>query len=199
MKAGDLDVSNLPDFAFGHRSMVWWGTLGFVVIEAMVFAILIVSYLYGVTQEPEWPPRDKAPGLILGTLNTVILLVSCWPNHKYKVAAEALDERRAKLWLWIALLFGIAFVVVRGFEFALLNVRWDENFFGSILWMMLGFHTAHLLTDVADTIVLGILTLKEPMTGKRFSDLSDNGMYWYFVVVAWLPFYFLIYVLPRVD
>ena len=33
--------------------------------------------------------------------------------------------------------------------------------------------------------------------GKRFSDVSDNASYWYFVILAWLPIYAIVYWLPR--
>ena len=33
--------------------------------------------------------------------------------------------------------------------------------------------------------------------GKRFSDVSDNAFYWYFVVASWVPLYALIYGVPR--
>src|SRR5206468_619714 len=41
-----LDVGAIPEFAFGHRSILWWGTASMMVIEGMVFALVIVSYLY---------------------------------------------------------------------------------------------------------------------------------------------------------
>jgi hypothetical protein len=31
---------------------------------------------------------------------------------------------------------------------------------------------------------------------KRFADVSDNAFYWYFVVGAWLPIYYLVYWFP---
>jgi hypothetical protein len=31
---------------------------------------------------------------------------------------------------------------------------------------------------------------------KRFADVSDNAFYWYFVVAAWLPIYYLVYWFP---
>ena len=33
-----IDVSGLPDYAFGHRSRLWWGTAGFIVIDSTAFA-----------------------------------------------------------------------------------------------------------------------------------------------------------------
>ena len=39
-----LDVSGLPTYAFGNRSVMWWGTLGMILIESTVFAIAMVTY-----------------------------------------------------------------------------------------------------------------------------------------------------------
>jgi heme/copper-type cytochrome/quinol oxidase subunit 3 len=33
--------------------------------------------------------------------------------------------------------------------------------------------------------------------GRRFSDVYDNASYWDFVVVSWLPVYFILYWFPR--
>ena len=42
----ELDVSGLPTYAYGNRSLMWWGTLGMILIESTVFALAIVTYFY---------------------------------------------------------------------------------------------------------------------------------------------------------
>jgi heme/copper-type cytochrome/quinol oxidase subunit 3 len=99
--------------------------------------------------------------------------------------------------LVVLLAFGIALLVIRGFEFANLNVRWDTNAYGSITWVMLGLHTLHLGTDIGDSDVLTVLALQKGLQGRKFADVSENAIYWNFVVAAWLPVYGLIYFVPR--
>ena len=38
-----------------------------------------------------------------------------------------------------------------------------------------------------------VLFFTGPLDGKRYVDVSENSFYWYFVVGAWLPIYFIIY------
>lgn len=197
MKPGVVDVSHLPGFAFHHRSVVWWGTMGLIVIEGMMFAVLITSYLYLKGRSPQWPPGQFAPGLLWGTLNVLILLASAVPNHLTKKAAERLDLRKVRLWMAVALVFGLAFNIVRIFEFQSLNVWYDENAYGSVVWTLLGFHTAHILTDFLDSAVLLALMFIGPIEESHFVDVSENSMYWYFVVLSWLPIYAVIYLVPR--
>jgi heme/copper-type cytochrome/quinol oxidase subunit 3 len=93
--------------------------------------------------------------------------------------------------------FELAILLVRIGEFALLNCRWDGNAYGSIVYLLLGLHTTHLLTDAYDTGVLAVLMFTGPLEGKRYVDVSENALYWYFVVGAWLPIYVVLYWAPR--
>ena len=193
-----LDVSHLPNHAFGHRSVVWWATMGMIAIEGAMFGLVMTSYLYLKGRSPHWPPGVEPPDLLWGMINTAVLLVSLIPNQLAKTAAERLDLRKVRLWMVVCLAFGLAFNIIRIWEFKSLNVWFDENAYGSIVWALLGFHTAHILTDFLDTAVLAILMFTGPLEEKRFVDVSENALYWYFVVGAWLPIYVLVYFAPRI-
>jgi cytochrome c oxidase subunit III len=193
-----LDVAELPSFGFSHRSLMWWGTLAVMGIEGTVFALVVVTYFYLRTNDADtWPLGVPAPDLGWGTLNTLILLASGIPNHLTKKAAERYDLRGVRVGLVVCLAFAVAFIVVRGFEFAALNCKWDTNAYGSVVWTLLGLHTVHLVTDFMDSVVLAALMYSGPLEDKRFVDVSENAMYWYFVVLAWLPIYAVIYWAPR--
>ena len=192
-----LDVAHLPDIAFGHRSVVWWGTMGIIAIEGMMFALVSVAYLYLKGRNPHWPSGYLPPDLLWGTVNTVVLLASAVPNQLTKTAAERFDFLRARRWLVVAIAFAVVFNVIRIFEFRSLNVWFDSNGYGSATWALLGFHTVHILTDLIDSTVLcGVLYLG-PVKESHLVDVSENSLYWYFVVLAWLPIYGLIYWAPR--
>jgi cytochrome c oxidase subunit III len=188
-----LDVSELPSFGFSHRSLMWWGTAGMIAIEGTAFALGLLIYYYLLSHSATWPMSSRPPELIWGTLSTVILLVSMVPNQWTKSAAERLDLKKVRVGLVVCNLFAVAFIVSRVFEFTALNVRWDDNAYGSIVWMLLVLHTAHLVTDFWDTMVLMALLYAQPSEGKRFVDVSEGAVYWYFVVLAWLPIYATIY------
>jgi cytochrome c oxidase subunit 3 len=192
-----LDVSQLASYGFGHRSLMWWGTLGVIAIEGMVFALMVATYIYLRSQADEWPLGVPPPDLRWGTLNTLILLASCIPNQWTKKAAERHDLRRVRIGMLVCLAFGVAFIIVRVLEFGTLNCRWDTNAYGSAVWTLLGLHSTHLITDFADSAVLAVLMFTGPLEGRRFVDVAENAMYWNFVVLAWLPIYAVIYWLPR--
>ncbi|HEX2163215.1 MAG TPA: cytochrome c oxidase subunit 3 [Thermoanaerobaculia bacterium] len=192
-----LDASKLPSHAFGSRNLMWWGSVGFVVIEGAMFAMLIATTLYLRGATASWPPPGFAPpSLLWGTLNTGVLLVSLWPNNRLRKAAEALDEKATRRWMWIDDSFAVAFLAVRAVELTALGVRWDANAYGSAVWAVMGFHTLHLLTDAIETFVITWFFHLDP-SPKRYIEVSEDCLYWNFVVLSWLPLYAVVYWLPR--
>jgi heme/copper-type cytochrome/quinol oxidase subunit 3 len=63
--------------------------------------------------------------------------------------------------------------------------------------MLLALHTIHVVTDFYDSAVLTALSFTGPWEGRRFVDVSEGAVYWYFVVFAWIPIYAIIYLGPR--
>lgn len=194
--AGGIHVGGLPTYVYGRGSMMWWGTMGLMAIESTVFALTIITYFYLRSHSSTWP-MSAPPDLTWGIVNTLIMLASAVPNSMAKRAAEAQDLRATRRWLLVCLAFALAFLVARVFEFGALNTRWDSNAYGSVVWMLLALHTTHLVTDTLDTGVLATLMFTGPLEGKRFVDVSENAVYWYFVVGSWLPIYAVIYWGPR--
>lgn len=193
----ELDVSGLPTYAYGNRSLMWWGTLGMILIESTVFALAIVTYFYLRERSYQWPPHGSAPALIYGTLNTWVLLVSLIPNQWTKKMAEQENLRGVRIGLTVCVLFSVAFVILRGFEFGALHTSWNDSAYGSIVFGLLILHTIHLVTDLIDSIVLAVLMFTGPLSGRRFVDVSENAFYWYFVVGSWLLIYATVYWAPR--
>jgi cytochrome c oxidase subunit 3 len=191
------DIRHLPDHAFGPASLGWWGTVGFMLIEGMAFVLAAGAYFYLMSNEAAWPPGGLPPSLRYGTMFTALAIVSELPNVWLARRNHVGDVRAIRIGLWLMVAIGVALMVIRGFEFGALNVRWNDNAYGSIIWALMLMHSVHIGTDLYDSIVLAVIaTLHDPDARKR-SDVSDNALYWHFVVVAWLPVYVLVYLLPR--
>lgn len=191
------DVGGLPDHAFGPASLGWWGTVGFMLIEGMAFVLAAGAYVYLMSNETSWPPGGRPPSLLYGTLFTVIAVLSEIPNVWVSRRTHAADVRGIRIGLWLMVAIGLGLMIVRGFEFDALGVKWNDNAYGSIIWALMLMHSVHIATDIYDSIVLAaIATLHVPDARKR-SDVADNVMYWHFVVITWLAVYVLVYLVPR--
>jgi len=192
-----LDVSALPRTIFGHQGLIWWGTAGFMVIEGSMFVIVLVAYFYLRLKVSDWPPSLPNPSAGYGTANLLVALSSVVPAVIAKRKAEQFDIRGVRLWLGLLTLLGVVNVLLRVGEYVSLNCRWDDNAYGSIVWVLLSMHTMHVATDVVESGVLLALAFVGPNTRKRFVDYSENSLYWYFIVSWWIPIYLTIYFAPR--
>jgi cytochrome c oxidase subunit 3 len=193
-----LDLTKLPPHGLGTASLTWWGTLAFILIEGTGFALSIVVYLYLMSLAPHWPFNAPLPDLLPGTALTALLIASLLPNILIARWARQQNLAKVRIGLIIMSLLGVAPLIVRIFEFPAMHISWDQNAYGSIVWVMLGLHTTHILTDLIDTLVLTCLMFsRHGDNPRRYGDVSDNAMYWNFVVATWLPMYICLYWVPR--
>jgi len=193
-----LNLSKLPAHGLGTASLTWWGTLAFMVIEGTGFALSIVVYLYLMSLAPHWPLNAPPPDLLPGTALTALLIASLLPNVLIARWTRQQNLAKVRIGLVIMSLLGVAPLIVRIFEFPAMHISWDQNAYGSIVWVMLGLHTTHIITDLIDTVVLTCLMFsRHGDNPRRYGDVSDNAMYWNFVVAAWLPMYICLYWVPR--
>ncbi|HVM23446.1 MAG TPA: cytochrome c oxidase subunit 3 [Sphingomicrobium sp.] len=193
------DLADLPTHRFGPSSLTWWGVVAFMVIEGVAFAMAIAAYFFLMGHEQGWPPEGRQPpALLAGTLFTILMLLSEIPNSMVKRAAHERNVAAIRVLMPILILIGIVLFVIRGFEFNSLNCRWTDDAYSSIIWALLLLHTAHILTDWIDTLVLWLLMRTElGYEGRKLVDTDENALYWRFVWLTWLPIYLLIYWVPR--
>jgi len=192
------DVSPLADHGFGSRSLMWWGVVGFIMIEGAAFLLGCAAYVFLIGHTQPWGAGHLPPSLLWGSAFTGLLLLSDAPNAWLSRRAHAMDERVTRTGLVVMSVAGVLLLAVRAFEFTALNAKWDQDAYGSIVWALMLMHTVHLITDLADTMLLAIFVHTHEMDGGRYSDVTDNCLYWHFVVITWLPIYALVYWSPRV-
>jgi len=190
-----LNAAALPDYSFRHQSTIWWGMAGLILVEVVVFATLIASFFYLQMQQPVWPPSGtRAPSLWLPTLATLVLIVSALPMYLTDVAIRRGDLSPLKIYPLVSVALALIFLVIKVIEYRDIGFRWDTHIYGSIVWTIIGFHSAHVLALVLKTLVVTVLAWKGFFTTERRVVVTTNGLYWNFVVVIWVPIYLTIYV-----
>jgi cytochrome c oxidase subunit 3 len=194
-----VDVSGLPSTVFGHREVTWWATVGFMLVEGTTLAVVATSYLYLRINAAEWPPRPaSAPELLVPTINLLVLLAAMFPLWRAGQAALRLDMAGVRRWMVIGTLVTLVATVLRGFEFAALNVRWDTNAYGSVLWAVYVAHTLLLATDLLESATITSIFFTDRVEPKHFTDVEDAAAYQYFLSLAWAVLYALVILGPRV-
>ena len=194
-----LDVSGLPRVVFDHHNLLWWGTLGFIVIEGFTLVLMVASHFYLRINEYDWPPgRTPDPDLLIPTINVVILLATIFPMRMVEQAARRFDRPTIARWLLVAVAMSMASTVLRWYELQALNARWDANAYASTAWGVVVLHSTLLVTDLFETGVFAILFNRGPAQKKLYSDVTEAAFYQYFLSTSWMVLYFIIYWAPRI-
>jgi cytochrome c oxidase subunit III len=194
-----LDGSGLSVYNRATKAPLWWGMCGMILIEGVVFASFIASYLYLKGSSPElFPPmRDGPPGLLLPTLNTFVLIASSLVMHWGDKGIRRGDNRQLRIGMVGALALALLFLVLKYVEYSDVPYRWDSHVYGSIVWTIIGFHTAHVIAVVLKGFIVAALAFRDYFDERRHLGVDVNGLYWHFVVVIWIPLYITLYLVPR--
>lgn len=194
-----LDVANLPELVFGPRDLMWWGTVGFMIIEGFTLVLMTASYFYLRLNFSEWPPgRTPLPSLGVPTASTGVLLLAAVAMYLAARAAERFERGRVTLWLAAATLLMAAATVLRWFDLLALHVRWDAHAYGSAAWGVVGLHATLVVVDLFESAVLLAMFASGRAEKKHYSDTCDAAMYQYFLSLSWVAVYLIVYWGPRV-
>src|SRR5256885_8103499 len=192
-----LDVSALPHGTLDSRALIWWGNLSMMAIEGTLFALTIATFIYLRMKNLDWPPATvPKPDMLLPTVNLVLLILSGIPALYADIAARKENLNGARIAMLLFILMGIAFIVIRFVVMANIGYKWSDHAFGSIVWVVVGLHTFHVIAASGENSLLLVYLFAWPATKKRFLDVRCAAVYLYFVILTWLSFYLFIFVQP---
>ena len=181
----------------------------FLFTEVLLFGALFIAYaMYLSTYR--WVFHETSAHLdkILGATNTVILLTSSLTMVLGIAALARAKQRLAYGMLSATLLFALAFLVVKSFEWGhkfahdiypssasmLLKPMGEQVFYG-LYFSMTGLHALHVVIGAAAIIGAMALMARGRIRPDRIGTLENVGLYWHLVDVVWIflfPLFYLI-------
>jgi cytochrome c oxidase subunit I+III len=186
----------LPMDGHGHHSTGWWGMVFLIITEAALFAFLLFSYFYLDAQSTVWPPAGP-PELTLAVINTIILVASSVPMRLGVVAIRQGRRSALTAWLILAILTGIAFLIIEAIEWSRKPFTPQTNAYGSLFFTITGFHYAHVVIGVLMLVVITLRNRAGHFTATRNLAVEATGLYWHFVGLVWLFVVTSLYVTPH--
>ena len=194
-----------------QRSSATLGMWVFLLTEIMFFGGLFAAYLvYRSTHYEAWRIGSEHMEFWFGTINTVILLCS---SLLVALSVHAAQEGRGKMcaaYLWIASAMGVAFLVLKGFEYhahfvegAVPGALWKLSvpdpqavqMFFYIYFVMTGLHALHVTIGVILLAVIGWYAFRGRYSPAYHNPVHVSGLYWHFVDVVWIFLYPLLYLI----
>lgn len=158
-------------------------------------AIIVVNWQLRFSYS-EWPPAGVEPfSPILPTIATLSLLASTWlVRNGFKLLREGHIPTFLTNWKY-AIGLGFGFMAIIVFEFFTVSPEAMATQYGDTFRLMTGFHFIHAL------IIIGIMinVYRKGQTGIYTGGEQDSwavegtAKLWYFVTVAWILFYIVLY------
>lgn len=183
------------------RSTAWWGMVGLMVTEAMLFGLLLFTYFYFRAQPGEWPPGAlPMPELTASGVRSVLLIGSSLPMV---LAERSLEEEgtraRSVVWMLITLAMAAVFLIGHVQEQLVLwtELAPTETAYGSVMMTILNFHALHLIIGMVVLAFVLVHTMRGAVTRERPTQLRMAGLYWHFVDAIWVLVYASLYLSPH--
>jgi cytochrome c oxidase subunit 3 len=114
--------------------------------------------------------------------------------HLAVVAAGRDDRRAAARWLGLTALMGALFLANQVAEYAEAPFRLDDHAYGSIFYLMTGFHGLHVLGGLAFMGAVAV-AIAGRSRAPAHQTVEVCGYYWHFVDVVWVVMFATIYLL----
>ena len=197
-------------------------TLGmwiFLVTEIMFFGGLFMAYLlYRVWYPLAWAEGSLELDIVLGGVNTAVLIASSLTMAMAVRAAQTGFARATVNWLLLTMALGLTFLVIKGFEYAdkfshhhvpgpdfhfelppnvSADVAQQAEIFFSLYFAMTGLHALHMVIGFGLLSVIAWMAYRRRFSPAWYSPVEMAGLYWHFVDIVWIFLFPLLYLVDR--
>jgi cytochrome c oxidase subunit III len=189
----------------GARLGMWL----FLLSEILLFGGMFILYsAYRYKNPIDFHHASLELEVILGTVNTLILLTSSLTMATSIAAVQKGQRRLSSLLLLATMILGLLFLTNKGMEWgakfhqgiypgspALLSRPKGEILFFGLYYIMTGLHGLHVLVGIGILSVMWVLVWRGKIDRTRFVSLENSGLYWHLVDIIWIflfPLFYLI-------
>ena len=139
-----------------------------------------------------WPPEGVELEVGRTAVATVVLIASSGTMHVASGAAHRADRVAAIRWLTVTAVLGALFLTNTVSEWAAADFSIDSHAYGSIFWLLTGFHWLHVVAGLV--LMLALARLTWPGTRAELGVHHQVvGYYWHFVDVVWVGVFVAVY------
>jgi cytochrome c oxidase subunit III len=188
----------------------------FLATEVLVFGVLFTGYtVYRAEHAEAFAAVSRRLNLLIGGVNTVVLLTSSLTMVLAVHATQVGKRRRQLICLALTSLLGTAFMVLKAVEYysdyceqlvpglafdpqSWLRIRISPQpvqLFLMFYYVMTGLHALHLTIGIGVIAVQAVLAWRGVFTPENYVPVELAGLYWHFVDIVWiflLPLLYLV-------
>jgi heme/copper-type cytochrome/quinol oxidase subunit 3 len=171
------------------RLAVWW----VIASEIVIFGGILASYVMHRLAHDAFAEQAAHTNTWIGAFNTFVLLTSSLSAVLAHKAADAHDGKKAAQYLYLTILGGGVFLVVKAFEWTS-EIQHGFTITSSTFWSFYytaaGVHASHV---IAGMIIMAFVA-NTARKGLELQRVEYIGLYWHFVDVVWIFLFPLLYI-----
>lgn len=192
------------------------GMWAFLATEIMFFGGMFAGYMiYRMRYPAGFEEGSLHLDLVLGTINTFILLTSSLTVALSVHAAHTNRQKRLVRLLVATIVLGLAFLGIKAYEYShkfheglvpgpgfelqhpynpAVNPMHAEMFF-SLYFAMTGFHALHMVIGIGVFAAITAKAARRRFSAEYYTPVEISGIYWHFVDLIWVYLYPLLYLI----
>jgi cytochrome c oxidase subunit 3 len=170
------------------------GTVVWLASELMFFSGLFAAWFTLRANSSQWPPHGVELSTVRTACATAVLLASSITMHMAVVAAHREDRRASVRWLVVTVAMGAVFLANQAWEYAEAPFHIGTNAYGSIFYLMTGFHGLHVLGGLVFLLAIGgVIGGRSRAPAARTVEVA--AAYWHFVDAVWVAMFTVVYLI----
>jgi len=158
-----------------------------------------------------------------GAANTAVLIVSSLTMALAVRSARLGNQKLLQMFLVFTMIFGLAFLVIKGFEYhehwtdnkvPLFPTQWHHWDYSNdadhphqaqyarqaqilfcFYFFMTGFHALHMVVGVGLMLTILFMARRGTFSSSYFTPVEISGLYWHFVDIVWIFLFPLLYLI----
>ena len=181
----------------------------FIFTELLLFGGLFIVYsVYRFKNPVAFHLAGKELDKVIGTVNTLVLLISSMTIAMSSTAVQLNQRRRAILLMSTTILLAFIFLINKFFEWSgkfghgiypgsekLAELGNGEVLFFGLYFAMTGLHALHIIIGLIILTVMLSKVIKTTINSGYYVQLENGGLYWHLVDIIWIflfPLFYLI-------
>ena len=190
----DIAAADLRE-ADADRAFGFWI---YLMSDAVIFALLFATYAVMYRNYAGGPTGQALFDLGHTFAETLLLLCSSIAYGFVSLAVARARCAQARLWLGVAFLLGLGFVLMEISEFGAMIAQGagpDRSGFLSAFFTLVGTHGTHVSFGLIWILVMVAQVSVKGLTAPVRSRLLRLGMFWHFLDIMWIGIFSIVYLM----
>ncbi len=185
----------------------------FLATEVLFFGAVFTTYfIYRITYQPAFIEGSSHLNVLLGGINTAVLLTSSFMMALAVMSAQLKNRRGIILFLAFTIILGLIFIGIKALEWTLEyndhlfpGYGWQYSspnapqvkLFFSLYFVLTGLHAAHMIVGVSLLTVMLIKAIRHQFDTGYFIPVEMVGLFWHFIDIVWIFIFPLLYLMHQ--